>query len=199
MRKGLKLREIRRDSSYRGELKRCGRCEEWKPLDEFYPRKGKRAGERQSSCKVCAREITRTWCRAHPEVWQAWVNKNRDKTRAAQARHAQTPRRRLAHNMRNRVRYAVLTQGMRKIEGRFTFDEWIKLLSIFNGCAYCGATENLTIDHVTPLARGGDNRISNIAPACLPCNRDKSDRTLEEFCRERELDFETIKERLLPN
>ena len=49
-------------------------------------------------------------------------------------------------------------------------------------CAYCDA-ENvpLNLDHVQPRSRGGSNRVTNLVPACVPCNRTKDDRGVEEF------------------
>ena len=63
-----------------------------------------------------------------------------------------------------------------------SIDEWQWLQQAYdNRCAYCGETfETLTPDHVVPLARGGDNIISNIVPACPACNQRKSARTPEE-------------------
>ena len=49
-------------------------------------------------------------------------------------------------------------------------------------CAYCGA-ENvpLEVEHITPKARGGSNRVSNLAIACNPCNIRKGTQTAAEF------------------
>ena len=58
------------------------------------------------------------------------------------------------------------------------------LLKNNNLCAYCGkelTVEFMTVDHVLPLARGGGNKIENLVPACLECNRSKSTMTLEEY------------------
>lgn len=42
-------------------------------------------------------------------------------------------------------------------------------------CAYCDAsTVPLQIEHIHPKARGGSNRISNLALACAPCNLKKA-------------------------
>ena len=42
-------------------------------------------------------------------------------------------------------------------------------------CAYCDAsTVTLQIEHIHPKARGGSNRISNLALACEPCNLKKA-------------------------
>ena len=47
-----------------------------------------------------------------------------------------------------------------------------------NRCAYCGKPpiddESLTIDHVRPKSCGGEDRTSNVIPACRECNQDKS-------------------------
>lgn len=48
-------------------------------------------------------------------------------------------------------------------------------------CVYCGATENLTLDHATPMSRGGENHWSNLTTACFDCNRRKADWTVVEF------------------
>jgi 5-methylcytosine-specific restriction endonuclease McrA len=50
-------------------------------------------------------------------------------------------------------------------------------------CQYCGAqkdAEDLNFDHVIPASQGGPKCWENIVTACLPCNRQKADRTPEE-------------------
>lgn len=47
-------------------------------------------------------------------------------------------------------------------------------------CQYCGnefATEELTFDHVVPVAQGGRKDWTNIATACVTCNKRKGART----------------------
>jgi 5-methylcytosine-specific restriction endonuclease McrA len=49
-------------------------------------------------------------------------------------------------------------------------------------CAYCGATKvPLQIEHITPKARGGSNRVSNLTLACEPCNTARGTQTAAEF------------------
>ena len=47
-----------------------------------------------------------------------------------------------------------------------------------NRCAYCGKPpiddESITIDHVRPKSKGGEDRTSNCIPACTECNQNKS-------------------------
>lgn len=37
-------------------------------------------------------------------------------------------------------------------------------------CVYCGAEENLTLDHLRPRTKGGSNSDSNLVTACTGCN-----------------------------
>jgi 5-methylcytosine-specific restriction endonuclease McrA len=50
-----------------------------------------------------------------------------------------------------------------------------------NKCAYCGWPEDLEVEHVIPISRGGANWPANIRPACLPCNRSKATKKLSEW------------------
>jgi 5-methylcytosine-specific restriction endonuclease McrA len=50
-------------------------------------------------------------------------------------------------------------------------------------CQYCGERKtapDLTLDHIFPRSRGGDNTPVNIVTACLRCNNRKANRTPEE-------------------
>lgn len=50
-------------------------------------------------------------------------------------------------------------------------------------CQYCFGRfhpDRLTMDHVIPASRGGKRSFTNIVTACVPCNRQKDDRTPEE-------------------
>lgn len=43
-------------------------------------------------------------------------------------------------------------------------------------CHYCGLqfpSDQLSMDHIVPLARGGKSIKGNIVPACVRCNREK--------------------------
>jgi hypothetical protein len=54
-------------------------------------------------------------------------------------------------------------------------DNWI--------CQYCGVKQplkELTVDHVLPKSRGGENSWENLTTACFTCNNQKGNRTPEE-------------------
>ncbi len=63
-------------------------------------------------------------------------------------------------------------------------------------CQYCGqkfTPEELTFDHVLPLARGGSTSWTNIVTACIKCNSRKSGHTLQEAR------MQLLKEPIKPN
>lgn len=47
-------------------------------------------------------------------------------------------------------------------------------------CQYCGSNESLTVDHVIPRSRGGQNEFENCVTCCYDCNNKKGDRTPRE-------------------
>ena len=62
-------------------------------------------------------------------------------------------------------------------ENSFTASEWQEKLEEHGyACAHCGVTADLTMDHVTPLSKGGRNTIENIQVLCRACNSSKGNR-----------------------
>lgn len=43
-------------------------------------------------------------------------------------------------------------------------------------CQYCGTSEDLTVDHKKPRAKGGNNDPANLQALCKSCNSRKGDR-----------------------
>lgn len=51
-------------------------------------------------------------------------------------------------------------------------------------CMYCGeqfTLDQLTLDHVIPISRGGKDTWSNVVTACKSCNHKKGNHYLEEI------------------
>jgi len=62
----------------------------------------------------------------------------------------------------------------------FTQDEWIALCNQYdNRCLCCKASDDLTVDHVIPVSRGGRNSIDNIQPLCHSCNSSKRNKIID--------------------
>ena len=51
-------------------------------------------------------------------------------------------------------------------------------------CQYCGSKEELEVDHIIPISKGGTNENDNLITACHRCNTSKSDKDLEEFIKD---------------
>lgn len=48
-------------------------------------------------------------------------------------------------------------------------------------CRECGSDADLTIDHIHPVSRGGDNSLENLRVLCRCCNSKKRARVLEKI------------------
>lgn len=59
-------------------------------------------------------------------------------------------------------------------DGEHASDQWETLLALCSHrCLVCATTENLTRDHIIPLAWGGSDKIDNIQPLCHQHNAEK--------------------------
>lgn len=45
-------------------------------------------------------------------------------------------------------------------------------------CLRCGSTDDLTIDHIWPLSKGGTDAKGNLQTLCGACNEAKADRSI---------------------
>ena len=51
-------------------------------------------------------------------------------------------------------------------------------------CQYCGRMSPdviLEVDHIEPVAEGGDNEITNLITSCRDCNRGKGNMTMDDM------------------
>ena len=89
---------------------------------------------------------------------KAWSEKNIEKVRLWGANK----------NARRRL-------SIKSTSVRITKEEWDRIKELFgHRCAYCGKKKHLTMDHRTPLSKGGAHSTDNIIPACLSCNMRKN-------------------------
>lgn len=107
---------------------------------------------------------------------------NADEQRAKRRAYSQTPEAKEKAKLYARKWRAANPDKSRrrswKQRGESTKDETRYALILLNDpCVYCGgkATE---IDHIVPIAAGGQTTWDNLAPACSFCNRSKRDRSL---------------------
>jgi 5-methylcytosine-specific restriction endonuclease McrA len=71
---------------------------------------------------------------------------------------------------------------------KFTLEDLRKKmrLAVGSACLFCGqkvTVKLFSLDHATPVSRGGTLALRNLAVICAPCNRAKGNMTREEFAR----------------
>lgn len=100
----------------------------------------------------------------------------------ASARHGEPTYQQTDYIVRSKTYYGLL-RGRLKL-GTLFKDEREKITSAGH-CAYCGRTENLSIDHLIPRLHGGEDGADNLVTACRSCNSSKGARDLLEWAGSR--------------
>jgi 5-methylcytosine-specific restriction endonuclease McrA len=62
---------------------------------------------------------------------------------------------------------------------KHSLKEWWTKISSY-GCKNCGVSEDLTIDHIIPMSKGGSDNIANLQCLCRSCNSVKGDKIVKE-------------------
>lgn len=181
--------------------KRCPDCEQIKSVDEFHNNKASNDGK-AAYCKVCLLARGATYRKAHPEKIKATnsASKKRNYARVKETRRKYEDANRdlvnarkrdwnkrnkkTVHEMNQRSyaknpelfiasaqrRYAKLKGVEQKLVTRKDYAKMQRM-----ACVYCQSRERIEIDHIQPIERNGRHAIGNLAPACMSCNRSKSD------------------------
>ena len=108
------------------------------------------------------------------EVARDWYQRNRELALETSREWSKANRHR--RTLYQRARQKQLDQSA------WTREDFARARELLDGaCAYCGSTENLTLDHVVPLSREGSHTIENLVAACRPCNSRKGARDELEY------------------
>ena len=109
--------------------------------------------------------------------WQEYRKVNRDQLKEARRKYEEKhPEKIRAGKHTRRTKILGLDS---KIDAGY-----VKFLKIAQGmkCNYCDqAMDKYQIDHIVPIARGGDNKNENLQLLCAPCNRQKGAKTDNEY------------------
>ncbi len=76
-------------------------------------------------------------------------------------------------------RFKKLQSG--EIEWSGAIREYIREREMPNQCIYCGATSNLSYDHLISRNCGGPDSPDNVVMACMSCNSSKGDKGVYEW------------------
>lgn len=164
--------------------KRCSKCGETKPLNDFYANRKMRCG-RDSWCKACSIRNTQAWAKRNPERVKAWRAANRDRVNryhhnwlAANPGYTQDWERRMRDPDERAAR-----EAKRRARQRKAFVEHVDPLVVLERddgvCGICGKDVDplaYHVDHIVALAKGGDHSYANSQTAHPRCNQRKGAR-----------------------
>jgi 5-methylcytosine-specific restriction endonuclease McrA len=161
-------------------MKPCNRCKETKPLSG-YSKNAKRPDGLCPECKECAKLRSKERYKKEGDKLRRQMAGQRKRDyehrisieRASRQRRKeeQRPLKNARQSIRNRVVYGTIYLLDKK-----------KIAKLYNQpCSYCGGTENISLDHVVPIARGGNHSIGNLMPLCRSCNSSKGKKLLVEW------------------
>lgn len=163
----------------------CRNCKIEKPLDMFYKQARGLFG-RQSFCKLCRHDVyeVKDKCK---EYKSDWLKENKEKANAASKRwrdkfpekHKKSKQQwnlsnpdKVANHKRT---YKHKRRARMKSNGRndLTTCQIEQLFKDYKTCIYCNSSIDLTLEHLKPISRGGENTLENCAIACSACNSEK--------------------------
>ena len=178
-------------------LKQCSvrsGCGEIKTIDEFGPNKGKWDNKR-TICRICARKRSNQYNKENREAKRAYSRQHYLDNLDARREYGRTygPKYRAKKQQEDPLHYR-LNEG--KARAKKAGVEWENISSTellyhwkqnnisIDTCHYCKQNIDegeLEIDHGIPIRRGGSHTLDNLFPCHKRCNRQKKDRTAEEY------------------
>lgn len=187
----------------------CTVCKEEKSLDQFDKQVGGRDGLRSycrecrrilvrqyfdQNPKARKRDLQRhkKYYETHKEIIKAqarkWTKENPQKSREkfyrwikANPKKARAIQRRWERANPDKMRTKRLWRRARKMQvpTTLTTEEEQRLYELYDHCLCCDTTEDLTLDHIVPLAEGGAHSIENCQILCRSCNSRKGTQTID--------------------
>src|SRR6056297_57994 len=154
----------------------CGTCKTTKKPEDFHKSSARKTG-RQYSCKECQAQANLK--RYHKKLRKDSLYKEKkraydktrreikcDELRAYDRERAKLPHRKAAHNEDTRKRRARLREAIPKDydrEGVLAMYELAQKFSRITGV-------EMHVDHIVPLARGGEHNVGNLQLLAAPLN-----------------------------
>ena len=172
----------------------CKRCQKSFPstTEFFTPSNGGR--NLDIYCRECRKEYARAWYSKNKEKEVArssdWNKKNPEKValnmrKCRQRRpdhykeYMREYRRKNVETFRinDKKKHAKRRCAISNTKHKLTKAQYIAAKKAANGfCYYCKIKATLTLDHITPLSKGGAHSRDNIVFACSSCNSSKGAR-----------------------
>jgi 5-methylcytosine-specific restriction endonuclease McrA len=172
--------------------KRCPTCQEWLPLDAFNKDRNQADGK-SVYCRMCRKAYDKRWrdknmgyMGRYLRSYLREVKTNGPRPRANKSELTYQERRKDVIERWQRThreeRHAIAhrSRSRRSVAGHHTANELRALYQWFGHCCLsCGRVDDIAIDHVVPISKGGANTINNLQPLCKSCNSRKATKTID--------------------
>jgi 5-methylcytosine-specific restriction endonuclease McrA len=183
------------------EYKTCSKCRQILPYESFGKDGSKKDGLK-NYCRDCYNGIARASYVNRASYWPEYRARNEQKIKSNGKIYRAKNKDQLAinrklyyqensekllakgkrHREENPLLYRHYSHDRRaNIKSRqflITKKQLIRIMS--NNCFYCGSKSE-HLDHVLPLARGGNHSIGNLVASCAHCNTSKGAKTIMEW------------------
>jgi 5-methylcytosine-specific restriction endonuclease McrA len=125
-------------------------------------------------CSGLGRRKNSIWSEYYPnkeekkEYFKKYLENNREKINKLSSDWAK----------RNRP-YRNYIQQLRRAAGELSYKQWKSIIDSSPKCNYCGSVDNLQVDHIYPVSKGGKTESNNLQVLCRKCNQSKSNKIIE--------------------
>ena len=144
-------------------MKICKKCNQEKE-NNFYYKSNRNKDGLYSYCKTCSNNTTLQWKKNN-------IEKNKQIIKRYKKNNVEKDREysRYRHYRKKRKIFYISKKELKKIYS--------------SNCVICNSKDNIQVDHIIPLSRGGTHSIGNLQPLCRSCNCKKSTKYMIEFKR----------------
>ena len=162
-------------------LKQCNICKIDQTLENFKNMSKNKYGK-SPYCIPCEKQKKREyyiknaehikekaakWKKNNPDKIKEQRKTNREKNLEKIRLRSKNKEARRRSRKRNSGEFLVLNKELKKIYS--------------SPCFICGSTENITADHIIPIAKGGRHSIGNLQALCKSCNSSKGKKLMSEW------------------
>lgn len=187
--------KIRRAKTHSDGTRTCSECEQRLPIKDFHKDKNATDGYR-SKCKKCRIKLVKKW---YLNNRQRQANREKIRRQSNKEKYTEKEALRYIKDREKRIALATEHSHLRKARRKKTkIERGISKLALKKKfgtkCYYCGKEMDFsvgkdrkfnrdmaTIEHLIPLARGGEHTFENTVLACRHCNISKNAKSEEEF------------------